>query len=121
MGSSDELRAILAIAAPAIGWHRRSRCDRTGKRVEATPDYRKQPFAGSCECNRTWATTKERLTANILQETDLVADRGRRNAQFIGGLTEAHMPRSGLEGPKRPQRRKLSHREIVGEFNSPGD
>jgi hypothetical protein len=78
----------------------RSRRDRTGECVETTSDYWKQSFAGRCECNGPRTSTKERLTANVLEYADLVADRGRRHAELIGRLSEAHMPRSGLEGAK---------------------
>jgi len=96
---------------PLLTDARRSGCDRTGERIETIPDHWKQSLADRRECNGPWTTTKERLTTNVLQEADLVADRGRRHTKFVGGLTEALVPRSSLKGPKRPQWRKLSHRK----------
>jgi hypothetical protein len=79
------------------------------KRIETAPDYRKKSFAGACQFKGTRATTKERLTAHVLKYPNLVADRGRRDAEFLGRLAEAHVPCGSLEGAQRSQRRKLSH------------
>src|SRR5215831_18167580 len=95
--------------------------NRAGEHVEAAPDHWKKPFAGTCQFKGPRTTTKERLTTNVLKEPDLVADCGRRHAKFVRRLTEAHVPCGSLEGAKGSQRRKLSHCESVGEFNSSGD
>src|SRR5262245_22444883 len=79
---------------------RRRRCDGAGEGIETIPDCWKQSFARGCERNRAWPAPKERLAANILQQSDLVADCGRRHPELIGRLAEAHMSCGCLEGPK---------------------
>jgi hypothetical protein len=38
---------------------------------------------------------------------DLVADRGRRHMQLVGGPAEAHVPGRGFERPQRAQGGKM--------------
>ena len=47
-----------------------------------------------------------------LQGLDLVAHRGLRDTQFLGGAGEAEVSGGGLEGAKRSQRGKLSAPDI---------
>ena len=51
------------------------------------------------EANIGWATKLEQVGAqNLLQLADLRADRGRRQAQLIGGAGEMQVPGRSLEG-----------------------
>src|SRR5581483_12055277 len=99
---------------------RRCGRNRAGKHVEAAPDDRKKPLAGTGQFKRTGPAAKQRLTADLLQDPYLVADRGRCHAEFVCRLAEAHMPCGGLKGAKGSQWRQLSHAASVGEFNSSG-
>src|SRR5262245_53617287 len=58
------------------------------------------------------------MAAIPLEQTDLVADCRRRNAEFVCGLLEAHVPRRGLKGPQLYQGWKLSHGARVDEIHS---
>ena len=49
---------------------------------------------------------EQRHAQELLELLDLVADRRRRDAQFLGTLSEAAVPRGGFEGQQRLERRQ---------------
>src|SRR5262245_39214126 len=58
------------------------------------------------------------MAAIALEQTDLMADRRRRNTELVCGLLEAHVPRRGLEGAQLDKGWKLSHAARVDEIHS---
>ena len=42
----------------------------------------------------------------LLEATDLMAERGRSDVQFVGGPGKAHMARNGLKNAQRIQRQQ---------------
>ena len=61
------------------------------------------------ELDRAGASVEQLEAQQVLQSADLVAERGRRDVQLLGGLGEAQMPSRGLEGPQRIQGRQGAH------------
>jgi hypothetical protein len=47
-----------------------------------------------------------------------MADRRRGDAELLGSLLEAEVPRRGFEGSQLAERRQFPHAEIVDELNS---
>jgi hypothetical protein len=66
-------------------------------------------------------TPKQPLAANVFERSNLVADGGRRDAEFGRGFLEAHAPGGSFERAQRAERRKLSHPFNVDEFISSSD
>ena len=62
--------------------------------------------AGIGQFDRAGAAVKQRQAELLLQRADLVAERGGRHVQFVGGLGEAQMAGDRLEGAQRIERRK---------------
>ena len=50
----------------------------------------------------------------ILQEADLLADRGLRNRQFLGGERKAHPSGNGIEGADAIELALVGHRLRIG-------
>ena len=92
---------------------------RLGKGLEAFVNDREKLLARPRERHGPRAPSKQGLTAMALQQFQLMADRGRRDAQFGGGQLEAEVARGGLKRPKFGERRQSSHPDIIGESNSP--
>jgi hypothetical protein len=92
-----------------------------GKGVEAVPNDRKQSFACARERKRPGAPPEQGLSADVLKQSDLVADRRGCHAELGRGLSEAHTSGGGFEGTKGPERWELSHPFSLDEFNSPSD
>ena len=61
---------------------------------------------------------KQRLPAVLLQQSNLMADRGRGNAELIGRALEAQTPRGGFESPQFAKRWQMPHGKIIDELNS---
>ena len=59
--------------------------------------------------------TKEQLSEPSLESLDLLANRARRDGEFVRGLLEGEVARGGLEGAQRRQGRKAAtgHRQRV--------
>ena len=105
----------------ALADARRSRCNCGGEGVEAVPKHRKQSLARARERKRPGAPPEHGLSADVLKQSDLVADRRRRHAELGRGLLEAQMPGGGFEGAEEAKRRELSDPFSLDEFNSPSD
>ena len=62
------------------------------------------------QLDRAGAAMEQRQAELLLQRADLMAERGGRHMQFVGGFGETQMPRDRLEGAQRIERRKrLAH------------
>jgi hypothetical protein len=64
----------------------RYRSNRDDKSVEAVSKHRKQSFARARERKRTRAPSKQRMPANLFEQTDLVTDRRRSYAELRRSL-----------------------------------
>jgi hypothetical protein len=72
-------------------------------------DGRVKPPTGFGQRQGLWPPTKQRTPEVTFQQSDLVADRGRRYAQLSGGLLKAQMARCSLEGPQFDQWWQIAH------------
>ena len=70
---------------------------------------RRQSLAGLAQDDLPWLAQEQRLAERLLQELDLVADRGLRHAQFVAGAGEAGMPGGRLEDAERIEREVARH------------
>src|SRR5262249_50623502 len=91
---------------------------RGGKRVETIANDRKQANAGLGQRERPRPATEQRSPAILLQQPDLMADRGWGNAEFGGGFLETEMPRGGFEGTQLDERRQPFHAATLDELHS---
>jgi len=92
--------------------------DCTGKCFEPVANDGKEARSSLGHCQGTRPTTKQRMAAIPLEQTDLMADRRRRNTEFVCGLLEAQVPRRGLKCAQLDQGWKLSHAVRVDEIHS---
>ena len=77
----------------------RYRCDCSGEGIKAVPQNRKQPFAGRLSTKRPRTPAKQGSSADVFQQSDLMADRRRRHAKLCCGPLEAQMPVQQLRTP----------------------
>src|SRR5215813_69794 len=85
------------------------RAESGGKCFEAVADHRKQ--TGARLRQRQWPrpAAEQRSPAILLQQSDLMAHRRRRDAELGGGLLETHVPRRRFERAQLDERRQPVH------------
>ncbi len=66
--------------------------------LEAAADARQERLAGIGQCDAPAGAAEQRHAQMCLERTDLVADRRRRHAKFIGRLYEAEVAGHDLKG-----------------------
>jgi len=83
----------------------RSTCEHRRKGVKAAAQDRKDQFTGFRQVQGTRPSMKQRLAAKLLQKMDLMADCGRRNAEFRRGKSKTQVPGGTLKGSQCVERR----------------
>ena len=78
--------------------------ERRGDPIESIAQHRQQRLALVGQGQPARQPMEERRGKPFLQRLDLMAERGRRHAQFDRGLGEAQMPRRRLEGAQAVKR-----------------
>jgi len=73
-------------------------CDRLGKCVEAIAQNWVETLPLYSQQQLPRSSIEERQTNPILEQPNLMADRGWRNRKFGGGVFEAQVPRRSLKG-----------------------
>lgn len=93
------------------GVHAAQRRDGGGEVVEARAQHGKEAQARLGQGDWSGPAAEQGLPAGLLQFAELVADRGRRDAEFCGCGDKGEVPGGGLERPERGERRQLSPHE----------
>ena len=71
--------------------------DRGGKRLKPVPDCREESRSGIGKRKRPWSAAEQGAAAILLKQSDLVADRCWRHAEFCRGLLETQMAGGGIK------------------------
>src|SRR5262249_13187630 len=76
---------------------------------EAVLHARVKQLGRWCERDGAYAPLEQVDPQQRLQRADLMADRARTDVQLLRRLGQAQMPRCGLKGPQRIERRHFIH------------
>jgi hypothetical protein len=79
------------------------------QRVKAVSQLGEQSLARSRQRKRSWMPLEQSLTAQVVQQPDLMADRRWRHPEFRRRTLKAPVSRRSFECLKGPQRKQLPH------------
>jgi len=97
-------RQLAALAAPVERHQRRLQL------VEAFRQFAQRVGGRGIERELAVLAVEQRRLQKPFERAYLMADRGRRDAQFLGGAADAEVSGRRLEGPQRVQRNIATHR-----------
>jgi hypothetical protein len=102
----------LLVAIPLDGGNR------NGKRLEPAANGREKPRSGIRQRQGARPAAEQGAPAIAFQQSDLMADRGRRHAQLRCGLLETQMPGGGVKRADLDEGWQLLHVPSVDEIGS---